>query len=82
MESVEEVGLITCERGVIGQRARLLIGLSAQEILLRGHPHGRGKGRSQGSGRRSEWKIERDNEECNVRIEEQTITQAHDTWMG
>ena len=25
---VEEVGLITCERGVIGQRARLLIGRS------------------------------------------------------
>ena len=41
-----------CERGVIGQRARLQIGRSAQGILLRGHPHGRGKGRSQGSRRR------------------------------
>ena len=52
-EIVEEVGLITCERGVIGQRARLLTGRSAQGILLRGHPHGRGRGKSQGSGRRS-----------------------------
>ena len=33
----------SCETGVIGQRARLLIGRSAQGILLRGHPHGRGK---------------------------------------
>ena len=30
MEIVKEVGLMTCERGVIGQRARLLIGRSAQ----------------------------------------------------
>ena len=50
---VMQVRLITCERGVIGQRARLLIGRSAQGILLRGHPHGRGKDRSQSSGGRS-----------------------------
>ena len=42
------------ERGVTGQRPRLLIGRSAQGILLRRrHPHGRGKDRSQSSGRRS-----------------------------
>ena len=40
---VEEVGLITCEMCVIGQRARLLFGRSAQGILLLQHPHGRGK---------------------------------------
>ena len=39
-----------CERGVVGQRARLLIRRSAQGILLRQHPHGRGKGGSQSSG--------------------------------
>ena len=50
VEIIEEVGLITCKRGVIAQRARLLIGRSAQGILLRRHPHGRGKGRSQSSG--------------------------------
>ena len=50
VEIVEEVGLIACERGVIGQMARLLSGRSAQGILLRQHPHGRGKGRSQSSG--------------------------------
>ena len=32
-----------CERGVTGQRAGLLVGRSAQGILLRRHPHGRGK---------------------------------------
>ena len=30
MEIIEEVVLITCERDVTGQRARLLIGRSAQ----------------------------------------------------
>ena len=44
----------TCERGVIGQRARLLIGRSAQGILLRQHPHGRGSKRSGGWSRRWE----------------------------
>ena len=82
VEIVEEVGLITCERRVIGQRARLLIGRSAQGILLRQHPHGRGKGRSQSSGgwsgrwerqmKSAKWGSKRD----------QTLTQAHDTWMG
>ena len=43
--------LVRCERGVVGQRARLLIGRSVPRwILLRTHPHGRWKGRSQSSG--------------------------------
>ena len=32
VEIVEEVGLITCERGVVDQRARLLIRGSAQGV--------------------------------------------------
>ena len=69
-----------CERSVIGQRARLLITRSAQEISLRQHPHGRGKGRSQSSGGWSErW--ERQNEEREARVEERSNTQAHDSWM-
>ena len=71
VEIVEEAGLITCERGVIGQRARLLIGRSAQVILLRGHPHGRGKGRKSRF-RKKKWKIEKDTEESKVKIEERT----------
>ena len=46
---VEEVGLITCEKCVVGQRPRLLIGRSARGILLRQHPHGRGKSGNQSS---------------------------------
>ena len=53
-----------CERGVIDQKTRLLSGRSAQGILLRGHPHGRGKSRSRGSGRGSgrwerQWRVQR-----------------------
>ena len=33
-------------RSVVGEKAKLLIGRSAQGILLRQHPHGRGKGRT------------------------------------
>ena len=44
------VTIRSCERSVIGQRVRLLIERSAQAILPRRHPHGRGKGRSQSSG--------------------------------
>ena len=57
---------------------KLLIGRSAQGILFREHPHGRGNGRSQVSGRRSgRWR--ENTEESTAR---QTITQAQDTWMG
>ena len=38
---VQEVGLITCETGVVGHRARLIIRRSAQGILHRPDPHGR-----------------------------------------
>ena len=69
-----------CEKGVIGQRVRLLIGRSARGILLRQHPHGRGKGGSQ-KFRRMKWKMAETNEECEERVEERSNTQAHDTWM-
>ena len=72
--------LRNCERGVIGQMARLLIGRSAQGILLRQHPHDRGKGRSQSSGKKK-WKMGETSEECEARVEERSNTQAHDTWM-
>ena len=82
VEIVEEVGLITCERGVIGQRARLFNGRSAQGILLRRDPHGRGKGRSQSSGGWSgRWERQMKSVKWGSK-REQTITQAHDTWMG
>ena len=82
VELVEEAGLITCERGFIGQRARLLIGRSAQGILLRTYPHGRGKGRSQSSGGWSgRWERQMKSAKRGSK-REQTITQAHDTWMG
>ena len=38
---VEEIGLRTCESGVVGQRVRLLIRRSAKGILLQTDPHGR-----------------------------------------
>ena len=38
---VEELGLITCERGVVDQRVRLLIRASAQGNSLRTDPHKR-----------------------------------------
>ena len=50
LSTMTTVALKLCHWRVIGQRARLLIGRSAQEILLRQHPHGRGKGGSQSSG--------------------------------
>ena len=55
---VEEVGLITCERCVVGPRVRLLIRQSAQGILLRQHPHGRWSERSGGWSRRWERQVE------------------------
>ena len=36
MEIVKDVGLTTCERGIIGQKARLLSWRSASGILPRG----------------------------------------------
>ena len=79
---VEEVGLTTCERSVIGQRARLLILRSAQGILLRQHPHGRGKGRRQSSGGWSgRWERQMKSPKRGSKWEH-TVTQAHDTWMG
>ena len=41
MVVVEEIGLRTCESGVVGQRVRLLIRRSAKGILLQTDPHGR-----------------------------------------
>ena len=46
VEIVKDVGLITSERRVIGQRARLLIWRSASGILPRWSPHGRGRYKS------------------------------------
>ena len=40
VEIVEEVGLMTCERSVIGQKAKLLNWRSAQGMLLRWSQHG------------------------------------------
>ena len=78
---VEEVGLTTCGRLIIGQRARLLIGRSAQGILLRWSPHGRGKGRSQSSGGWSgRW--ERHTEENKVKKKERTDNHSGSWHMG
>ena len=52
VEIVEEVGLVPCERGVSGQRHRLLNWRSASGILHRWSPHGGGKGRKPNSSRR------------------------------
>ena len=51
---VVEVGLITCERSVVDQRARLLIRGSAQEVQLRTDPHRRWSEKSGGWSRRWE----------------------------
>ena len=51
---VEELGLITCERGVVDLRARLLIRGGAQGVLLRTDPHRRWSERSRGWSRRWE----------------------------
>ena len=50
-------------------------------MSLRWSPHGRGKGRSQGSGRRRDTRNTRKRARWRKR-REQRITQAHDTWMG
>ena len=51
-------------------------------ILLRAHPHGRGKGRNQSSGGWSgRWERQMKSAKRGSK-REQTITQAHDTWMG
>ena len=65
-------GLITCERGDFGQKARLLSWRSASGILPRWRPHG-GRGSAQGSGRRrkdrrntqrgTKWGTERENKQ-------------------
>ena len=69
-----------CERGVVGQSAKLLIGAECTGVLLRQHPHGRGKGGSQ-KFRSMKWNMGEANEECEARAEERSNTQAHDTWM-
>ena len=53
---VEEAGnqaRITVRGALLAKGPDSFIGQSAQEILLRQHPHGRGKGGSQSSGGRS-----------------------------
>ena len=72
---VEELGLITCEKGVVDQRVRLLIRGSAQGISLRTDPHRRWR-----SGRwRRRWG--ETVKSAKWRVEERSDTQAHETWM-
>ena len=82
-EIVKELGLITCERGVVDQRVRLLIRRSAQGISCSCNVHIEEE--------KVEVKVQEDEVEDEKRQmksakrgskREQTITQAHDTWMG
>ena len=82
MKIVEEVGLITCERGVVGQRARLLILVECTGDLVPKTSTQKRK-RCKSRFRKKKWKIEKHGREQGEEKErEQTITQTHDTWMG
>ena len=74
MEIVEEVGLVICERGVIGQRARLLIGRSAQGDLAPATSTWKRK-KYKSRFKRMKWKMGETNKECKARVEERTDNQ-------
>ena len=75
MAIVEELGLITCETGVVDQRVRLLIRGSAQGISLR-TDHIEDDVKDQ----EDEVEDERDTVKSEWwRVEERSDTQAHDT---
>ena len=65
MVVVDDVGLITCERCVSGQRARLLIGRRAQGDLAPKTSTWKRK-RLKSRFRKKKWKMKRDNEEMHT----------------
>ena len=74
MVVVEEVGIITCEKGVLGQKARLLIRGSAQRVQLRTDTQ-------KNEVKDQEDEIEDGRDKCEERVEERSNTQTHYTWM-